>query len=100
VDLFAIGYLKYVKNDSRGLYMLKPIGKRIIVKPVEVKHGNLIVSGIKPTQFYIVEIGDEVTKVKSGDIIYLDKYQGTEIEHDKEKFLVYDEGSILAKMEA
>jgi len=80
--------------------MLKPIGKRIIIKPIEVKHGTLLVSGLKPVQFQIIAIGDEVTKVKVGDIIYLDKYAGAEIEHEKEKFMVVEEGTILAKLEA
>lgn len=78
--------------------MLLPLAKRIIVKPVEVKHGTLIVSNQKPSQFHVIAIGDEVTKVKVGDIIYLEKHCGAEIEHEKEKFLVTEEGSILAKM--
>ncbi len=78
--------------------MLQPIGKRILVKPVEVKYGTLLVSGQKPTQFEVISIGDEVTKVKQNDIIYLEKHYGAEIEHEKEKFLVIDEISILAKI--
>lgn len=80
--------------------MLQSLGKKIIVKPIEVKHGTLLVSGLKPTQFHIIAIGDEVTKVKAGDIIYLDKYAGAEIEHEKEKFMVVEEGTILAKLGA
>lgn len=79
--------------------MLTPIAKRIIVKPVEVKHGALIVSGQKPTQYNVITIGDEVTKVKVGDIIYLEKHYGAEIEHEKEKYLVIEEASILAKLD-
>lgn len=79
--------------------MLTPIGKRIIVKPLEVKSGSLILTNAKPTQFVIVKIGDEVTKVKDGDIIYLEKHYGTEIEHEMEKYLVIDENSILAKLD-
>jgi co-chaperonin GroES (HSP10) len=80
--------------------MLTPLAKKIIVKPVEVKHGNLIVSGQKPSQYKIITIGDEVTKVKPDDIIYLEKHYGAEIEHEKEKFLVIEEASILAKLSA
>jgi chaperonin GroES len=80
--------------------MLTPVGKRILVKPVEVKHGTLIVSGQKPIQFHVIAIGDEVTKVKADDTIYMDKHYGAEIEHEKEKYLVIDESSILAKMES
>jgi len=79
--------------------MLQPVGKRILVKPVEVKHGTLIVSGQKPIQFHVIAIGDEVTKVQPGNIIYMDKHYGAEIEHEKEKYLVIDESSILAKLD-
>jgi co-chaperonin GroES (HSP10) len=79
--------------------MLTPIAKRIIVKPIEVKHGSLIVSGQKPIQYQVFAIGDEVTKVKVSDIIYLEKHYGAEIEHEKEKYLVVEEGSILAKLD-
>ena len=79
--------------------MLTPIGKKIIVKPKEVKHGTLIVTSQKPTQYQIISIGDEVTKVKLNDIIYLEKHYGAEIEHEKEKYLVIQEDSILAKLD-
>jgi co-chaperonin GroES (HSP10) len=79
--------------------MLTPIGKRIIVKGVEVTYGNIVYSGSKPIQFQVIAIGDDVTKVKVGNVIYLDKHHGAEIEHNKEKFLVIDEGSILAKLD-
>lgn len=79
--------------------MLKAVGKRLIIKPVEVKHGSLLLTNSKPTQYTVISIGDEVTKVKPGNIIYLEKHYGTEIEHEKEKFLVIDESSILAKLD-
>lgn len=79
--------------------MLIPLGKKIIVKPIEVKHGTLIVAGQKPSQYNIIAVGDEVTKVKSGDTIYLEKHYGAEIEHEKEKFLVIDQDSILARLD-
>jgi len=79
--------------------MLMPIGKRIIVKPIEAKAGTLILTNQKPSQYQILEIGDEVTKVKKGDTIYLEKHYGAEIEHEKEKFMVIEEGTILAKLD-
>ena len=62
--------------------MLIPLAKRILVKPIEEKHGTLIVTNQKPKQFNIIAIGDEVTKVKPGDTIYLEKHYGAEIEHE------------------
>ncbi len=78
--------------------MLTPIAKRILVKPVEQKHGTLLITNQKPIQFIVMAIGDEITKVKQGDIIYLEKHYGAEIEHDGQKFLVIDEASVLAKV--
>lgn len=78
--------------------MLQPIGKKIIVQPVEQKQGAIIVTGSKPSQFSVISIGDEVTKVIPGNIIYLEKHYGAEIEHNKQKYLVIDESSILAKL--
>ena len=78
--------------------MLIPVGKRIIVKPIEQKQGVLLLTNQKPSQYQVINIGDEVTKVKAGDTIYLEKHYGAEIDHEKEKFLVVDEVSILAKL--
>lgn len=72
--------------------------KKIIVKPLEVKHGNLIVSNSKPSQFEIIAVGDEVTKVNTKDTIYLHNHYGAEIEHDQQRYLVIEEDNILAKL--
>jgi co-chaperonin GroES (HSP10) len=78
--------------------MLTPIAKRIIIKPVEQKHGTLLLTNQKPVQFKVIAVGDEATKVKPDDIIYLEKHYGVEIDYEGEKFLVIDEHSILAKL--
>lgn len=79
--------------------MLKPLGKRLLIIPVEVvKQGTVLVAGAKPTQFEVAEVGDEVTKVEVGDWIYLEKHYGVEIHHEGRKFLVIDEATILAKV--
>ena len=81
--------------------MLQPISKRIIVQPEEEKKGSLLlVSNQKPKRFKVLAIGDEVTKVKINDIIYLDKYAGAEVEHDGEKYMVIEENCILAKLQS
>jgi co-chaperonin GroES (HSP10) len=78
--------------------MLLPVGKRIIIQPAEEKRGTIIVTNNKPTKFVVIAIGDEVTKVIAGNIIYLEKHYGIEIDHENQKFLVIDEGSILARI--
>ncbi len=79
--------------------MLIPLGKRILVKPLEEVSGILMIKNSKPTQFVVHAIGDEVTKVKVGNTVYLASYSGAEIEHNKEKFIVLEEIQILAKVE-
>lgn len=78
--------------------MLKPVGKRLLVKAIEMKQGNLLVAGAKPIQFTVVAIGDEVTKVAVGVTIYIEKHYGIEIQHEGDKVLVVDESTILAKL--
>jgi co-chaperonin GroES (HSP10) len=79
--------------------MLTPVAKRILIQPVEVKHGTLLLTNQKPSQFKVIAIGDEVTKVKPDNIIYLEKHYGVEIEHESVKYFVIDESSILAKID-
>ena len=78
--------------------MLQPLAKKLLVKAIESKHGTLILTNQKPSQFEVLAVGDEIIKVKIGDIIFIEKHYGTEIEHDKEKYLVIEESSILAKI--
>lgn len=79
--------------------MLMPVGKRIIIQPIEEKlKGSLLLTNQKPTQFKVIAIGDEVSKVAIGNVIYLEKHYGVEIDYEGEKFLVIDESSILAKI--
>jgi co-chaperonin GroES (HSP10) len=78
--------------------MLKPVGKRVLIQGIIGNAGNLIITQ-KPTKFLVIAIGDEVTRVKPEDIIFLEKHFGVEIDHEKEKYLIIDEMSILAKLD-
>jgi co-chaperonin GroES (HSP10) len=78
--------------------MLTPIGKRILIQPIEQKHEKLILTNRKPSQYLVTAIGDDVTKIRVGDTVYLEKHFGCEIEHEDGKFLVVDEASILARL--
>ncbi len=79
--------------------MLATLGKKIIVKSIEVKAGDLILTHAKPLQYQVLVVGDEVTRVKHGDIVYLDNYHGALLEHEKEKLLVIEESAILARVD-
>lgn len=79
--------------------MLAPIGKRIIVTPIEENNGTIVTINSKPCKYLVYAIGDEITRIKPNDIVYLQKHAGAEIIHQKEKFIVIDESDILAKLD-
>jgi co-chaperonin GroES (HSP10) len=89
-----------IESNTKGNNpMLIPVGKRIIIRPNEVKNSTILLHNQKPSQFTVMAIGDEVTKVKPGNTIFLEKHYGVEIEYEGQKFLVIDESSILAKLD-
>ncbi|MEM1988453.1 MAG: co-chaperone GroES [Candidatus Woesearchaeota archaeon] len=86
---------------------LKALGDRVILKVIEQKEKKLP-SGLyvpetaqeKSIEAEVIDIGeDESIKVKPGDIVVYDKYSGTEIEIDNEKYLIIKYKDILAKLE-
>jgi len=79
--------------------MLTPIGKRIIIQPVQDAKGPLILTNTKPKKFVILAVGDEITRLKPNDFIYLERHCGAEIEHEGEKYFVIDESQVLAKID-
>lgn len=94
--------------------MLKPLGARVLVKPLEAEEksaGGIILPEAaqeRPREGKIVAVGpgelDESGKpkgmsVKKGDIIIYASYGGTEIKMDGEEYLIINESDILAVRE-
>ena len=77
--------------------MLKAVGKRLLVTPIE-EETRILVAGMKPTKFKVFSIGEDVHNVAVGDTVYLDKHFGAEIAHGQEKYLVVDVSTIMAKV--
>jgi len=92
---------------------LKPLGDRLIVKPIEEEETTA--SGIvlpdtakeKPQKGKVVAAGDGAVKedgsrqpidVSEGDEVLYSKYGGTEITIDGDDLLVLRESDILAKL--
>jgi chaperonin GroES len=90
---------------------LKPLGDRLVIKPLEQE--EVTPSGIvlpetakeKPQKGEVLSVGpgarDEEGKriamdVKAGDKVLFAKYAGTEIKVDSEKLLILRESDILA----
>ncbi len=91
---------------------LKPLGDRVLVKPLteeEVTKGGIIVPDTvkeKPQRGEIIAVGpgrlDEEGKhiameVKKGDKVLYAKYAGTEVKIDDDEYLILRESDILAK---
>lgn len=92
--------------------MLEPIGDRVIVK-VKEEEEEKTVGGIvlasnakeKPTEGEVVAVGNGAyaengeklpMTVKKGDVVLYDKYSGTNVKYEGEKYLVLHERDILA----
>lgn len=93
---------------------IKPLGDRILVKPVEVeeeKIGGIIIPDTakeKPQEGEIVAVGPgkmlesgerQAMSVKVGDKILYGKYSSTEIKYGGEEYLIMREDDILAVVE-
>ncbi len=89
---------------------IKPIGDRVLVKPLEekeVKKGGIIIPDSakeKPQEGQVVALGtgklDESGKrieftVKKGDKVLISKYGGTEVKIDGDSYLILREDDIL-----
>ncbi len=90
---------------------IKPLGDRVLVKPLEpkeVKKGGIIIPDTakeKPQEGKVVEVGKGrmlengkmiPLEVKKGDKILYSKYGGTEIKLEGEEYLILKEEDILA----
>ncbi len=86
---------------------IKPIGKRVLIKPVkeeEKTKGGIFIPETakeKKKQGIVMELGDELKEIpiKKGDIILYTGYSSEEMEIDGEKYLILDSKDIIAKIE-
>lgn len=91
--------------------MLQPIGDRVIVKVKEEEEktvGGIVLASNakqKPTEGEVVAVGEGNRNnagelmplaVKEGDVVLYDKYSGTDVKYEGEKYLVLHEKDILA----
>ena len=92
---------------------VKPLGARVLLKEVETqettKSGIVLPSNAKEKPFVaeVVEVGPGEIKdgkeikmqVKKGDKVLYNKYAGTEIKLDSQKYLIVKQEDILAIVE-
>ena len=90
---------------------IKPLGDRVLVKPLEtkeVKKGGIIIPDTakeKPQEGKVIEVGKGKMledgkvvplEVKKGDRVLYKEYSGTEIKIEAEKYLILEGEDILA----
>ncbi len=88
---------------------LRPLGDRVVLKTLEdeaVTSSGIVLSNTqkeKPFKAVVLAVGpgtEEVTmEVKVNDKVIYSKYSGTEVELDKESYIVVKQNDILAIIE-
>ncbi len=91
---------------------IKPMGDRILVKPIEaeeVTKGGIVLPATakeKPQEGKVLAVGPGkrndkgelmAMDIQEGDVVLYTKYGGTEIKIDNEELIILSENSILAK---
>ena len=93
--------------------IVKPLGDRVVIKNVEMEEttkSGIVLTGAakeKPQMAEVLAVGPggmvdgkEVTmQVKAGDKVIYSKYSGTEVELEKEKYVIVKQSDILAVVE-
>lgn len=85
--------------------MLRPLGKRVIIKRLEAEEKTA--SGIvlpsqakeKPQMAEVIAVSHEVEDVKVGDKVVFKKYVGTEVKYEGEEVMICEVADILAVLE-
>src|SRR3954466_9588064 len=95
----------------RLLFMLKPLGDRVVIELVQAEEKTA--SGIvlpetakeKPQEGKVIAVGTGrvlengervALEVAAGDLIIFSKYAGTEVKYDGNEYLIVRENDILA----
>ncbi|MBE2197801.1 MAG: co-chaperone GroES [Anaerolinea sp.] len=87
--------------------VIEPLGTRVLIRPLEqettTKSGLILpeTAKEKPQQGRIEAIGNSeemLTGLQVGDVTLFAKYSGNEIEVDGVKYIIMEEGDVLARI--
>ena len=83
--------------------IIKPLGKRVLIKQVEqeeVTKSGIVLPGTaskeKPITGEVLAVGKDVEDVKARDKVIFEKYTGTEVKDGDDSFLILDIENVLA----
>lgn len=106
--------MESAKNILEGFRVLKPLGDRVILEVQEEEEqtvGGIVLASNakeKPQTGKVVAVGagrvldngkKSVSEVKVGDSVVYDKYSGTEVTYEGDKYLVVRANDIIAVVE-
>ena len=85
---------------------IKPLADRVLIEPAPAETktiGGIIIPDTakeKPLQGTVVAVGqgtkDEEMLLKEGDQVLYGKYAGTELEHERKKYLIMRQSDVVA----
>ena len=83
--------------------IIKPLGKRVLIKQVEqeeVTKSGIVLPGTaskeKPITGEVIAVGKDVEDVKAGDKVIFEKYTGTVVIDGDDSFLILDIDNVLS----
>jgi co-chaperonin GroES (HSP10) len=79
--------------------MIKPLQKNVLIKVHEIEQSAMLMVDKEDSQIEkatVLDIGDEVSLVKLGDVIYFKQYDIDKILDNNETFVLINEESIKA----
>ena len=86
--------------------IIKPLGKRILIKQTqqeEVTKSGIVLPGTaskeKPIIGEVLAVGRKIEEVKVGDKVIFEKYAGTEVKDGEETYLILEKDNVLAIVE-
>ena len=86
--------------------IIKPLGKRILIKQTqqeEVTKSGIVLPGTaskeKPIIGEVLAVGRKIAEVKVGDKVIFEKYSGTEVKDGEETYLILEKDNVLAIVE-
>lgn len=85
---------------------IRPLGKRILIKPVAIEEtvtkGGVHLPQLGPIHHYkadVIRVGPDVTTVNPGDLIVHTIARGEPVEHHQEMFMILEEEDVLAVLD-
>ncbi len=85
---------------------IRPLGKRVLLRTIkmdQITTGGIHLPDVaedKPVKGEVLSVGTEDTSIKVGETVMFGKHAGQNIELEEEKYLMINEGDVMAVLNA